>query len=53
MNNFEIDTMVAANIQSAERNIASFKGEAKDNADGIQRKKITVYTEICTVQSGP
>ena len=50
--NFEIDTMVAANIQSAERNIAAFKGDAKDNADGIQRNKITVYTEITAVLLG-
>jgi len=50
--NFEIDTMVAANIQSAERNIAAFKGDAKDNADGIQRNKLTVYTEITAVLLG-
>ena len=50
--NFEIDTMVASNIQSAERNIAALKGDAKDNADGIQRNKITVYTEITAVLLG-
>ena len=52
MNNFEIDTMVAANIQSAERNIAALKGDAKDNADGIQRNKLTVYCEITAVLLG-
>ena len=52
MANFTIDTMVATNILAAERNIASFKGDAKDNADGIQRNKITVYTEITAVLLG-
>ena len=52
MTNFTIDTMVASNIQSAERNIAAFKGDAKDNADGIQRNKLTVYCEITAVLLG-
>ena len=50
--NFEMDTMVAANIITAERNIAAFKGDAKDNADGIQRNKLTVYCEITAVLLG-
>ena len=48
--NFEMDTMVAANIITAERNIASHsKDDTKESADGIQRNKITVYCEITAV----
>jgi hypothetical protein len=50
--NFEMDTMVAANIITAERNIKSFKDDTKESADGIQRNKLTVYCEITAVLVG-
>ena len=43
--NFEMDTMVAANIITAERNIKSFKDDTKESVEGIQRNKLTVYCD--------